>query len=488
MNTRINLLALMGLLITLVSCTDWLDVKPKVNVEEREVFNNEQGFKEALTGAYIKMSNASLYGKELTYGFIDILAQRYVSGEGVPPYDETFYQFEVSSSNTNDYTTSFWNNIYNVLVNINNLLWNIDSHGELMTTDGYHDIIKGEALGLRGFLYLDLLRMFGPIYKDNPDSPTLPYRTEANREDKKLLPAKTVGELIIRDLTEAETLLKGDPLNIVYQSGVQGEIADPFLRRRSKRMNLMAVKATMARAYLWIGDKQKAKEKALEVINATHKDGTPVFKIVTDNGTDRLLSTELIFAISMDQSSFPNKVAADFLLTQWAWYAAGPKEHLYEMFDVANDGANDIRMGDRSGFTMTASNTITKKYEQVNSPASLNNTIPLIRLAEMYYIVAEAEEDAATSTRYINTIRKARGLASLTTFATPAEKQYNIEKEYRKEMYAEGQLWYFYKRLGYETFLFSPIKKMTEKHYRFSLPENEIIYGGFETEKEKSDE
>ena len=98
----------------------------------------------------------------------------------------------------------------------------------------------------------------------------------------------------------------------------------------------------------------------------------------------------------------------------------------------------------------------------------------------MYYIASECEDDMELSTKYLNTIRKARGLTTLSTFASPSEKQENIEKEYRKEMYAEGQLWYFYKRLGYETFLFSPVKKMTEKHYRFSLPENEIIYGGFE--------
>lgn len=480
MNKRINIIALLGLL-TMMGCTNWLDVKPKVNVEDDEVFKNEQGFKEALTGLYINMSKPTLYGKELTYGFIDILAQRYVPGENVPRFgDENFYQFDVNSDNTVAYTNNFWNDTYNVLSNLNNLLDNIEKNGAVIRTEGYHDLIKGEALGLRGFLYLDLLRMFGPIYKDNPTSLTLPYRTEANRDDKKLLSAKEVAEKIILDLTEAEELLKNDALNIKYESGMQGEIADPFLRRRSKRMNLMAVKATMARAYLWMGEKDKAKQKALEVINAKHEDGSPVFSPVTDNSSDRLLSTELVFALSMDQNTFPNQVRADFLLTQWAWYAAGEKDRLYEMFDVAKDGANDIRLSDRGGFTITSTNTMTKKYEQKNSPGSLNNTMPLIRLAEMYYIASECEDDMELSTKYLNTIRKARGLTTLSTFASPSEKQENIEKEYRKEMYAEGQLWYFYKRLGYETFLFSPVKKMTEKHYRFSLPENEIIYGGFE--------
>ena len=37
------------------SCSNWLDVKPKTTVEEEEVFSRELGFKEALTGVYIKM-------------------------------------------------------------------------------------------------------------------------------------------------------------------------------------------------------------------------------------------------------------------------------------------------------------------------------------------------------------------------------------------------------------------------------------------------
>ena len=63
-----------GLLMLFASCSDWLDVKPKTNVEEEDLFKNEQGFKEALTGVYIKLSETQLYGRELTYGFLSQLA------------------------------------------------------------------------------------------------------------------------------------------------------------------------------------------------------------------------------------------------------------------------------------------------------------------------------------------------------------------------------------------------------------------------------
>ena len=38
------------------ACSDWLNVEPKTTVKEEEVFGRELGFKEALTGAYIKMA------------------------------------------------------------------------------------------------------------------------------------------------------------------------------------------------------------------------------------------------------------------------------------------------------------------------------------------------------------------------------------------------------------------------------------------------
>jgi hypothetical protein len=102
--------------------------------------------------------------------------------------------------------------------------------------------------------------------------------------------------------------------------------------------------------------------------------------------------------------------------------------------------------------------------------------MPLIRLPEMYYILAECTDDLEESAALISTVREARGIEDV-SFANETEKMNNIEKEYRKEFYAEGQLWYFYKRLGYETFLYCPVDKMVEANYRFAIPDDETILG-----------
>lgn len=66
-------------------CQDWLNVQPKTSVQEEDIFSTEYGFKDVLTGFYIDMGSQDLYGKNLTYGFVDFLAKRYDAGPIIVP-------------------------------------------------------------------------------------------------------------------------------------------------------------------------------------------------------------------------------------------------------------------------------------------------------------------------------------------------------------------------------------------------------------------
>ena len=67
---------------------------------------------------------------------------------------------------------------------------------------------------------------------------------------------------------------------------------------------------------------------------------------------------------------------------------------------------------------------------------STEGTVVLIRLAEMYYVLAECAADAQTAAGYLNEVREARGVDP--TGLTEATRLNEIEKEYRKEFYGEG--------------------------------------------------
>src|SRR5690554_4346312 len=59
------------------ACNKWLDVSPATQVDESEQFQDQQGFVEALFGIYQQAAEPTGYGMDLTFGTLDVLAQRY---------------------------------------------------------------------------------------------------------------------------------------------------------------------------------------------------------------------------------------------------------------------------------------------------------------------------------------------------------------------------------------------------------------------------
>lgn len=447
---------------SLASCENWFDIKPKRLTEEADLFSKEDGFKEALTGAYIKAAKTDLYGTTLSYGFIDGLAQRYTSMSQTPES----YIFTPESDTPN----SIWSSMYNLIANLNNMLHWAEKNKHVFVTPGYYEIIKGEALGLRAYLYLDMLRMFGPVYKLNSSAKSVPYRTELNRDKKELENADVLLKSIIDALLEAEKLLDGrDPLDFVHTKAEAQPGDDPFLIHRFKRMNLLAVKALLARAYLYQGNKTLAAQYAEEVVDSGKFKLIPTMKVTGQHPV-----TELIFGLHFNNSANRNN-----LQDISSYYTINRDTFLNELFNLREDGPNDIRLKEGSGFFYDGNYHRPLKYDQINVSPSMRATIPLIRLPEMYYILAECTSSLRDATDYINMVRSMRGVDDLPGLDSENERMKHIELEYRKEFYAEGQLWYFYKRHFYRTFLHCPVlDDLTEANYTFSIPENEYTFGG----------
>ncbi len=453
-------------LLFLVSCNEWLDVQPKTMVEEREFYSREIGFMESLTGIYIKMANTNLYARNLSYGFLDVLGQRYQAENSIVYQDPLLYTFP--STKTEATTSSIWKGMYNTIANVNNLVKWTDKNKKAFTTPGYYEIIRGEALGLRAFLHFDLLRMYGPVYKIDPGAKRICYRSEMNHEAKEFSPANAVIDSVIRDLKAAENLLNGhDPLLFDFPQSENEELlmaGDRFLVYRHKRMNLYAVKALLARVYLYAGDKTNAAKYAQEVIDSG------LFTLES-NISDLLHSKEIIFSIYVDQ--FAKQITTEFTNN----YYIVQQSFLDRIFDVAHDGTNDFRLREGVGFDYSARAISLRKYRQDEAWPSTEGTIPLIRLPEMYYILAECTDDYTLATSYLNMVRNSRGVDELPTLAGESGKLQEIEKEYRKEFYGEGQLFFFYKRHYYTTFVNCPLSTMSKKNYMFSWPEDEDLFG-----------
>ena len=273
----------------LSSCQNWIDVNPKTDIEAEEFFTSEDGFKSALTGLYSMMVLEKSYGRQMTFDFVEKLVQRYDNYAAGSVTDEeraAIYKYGETTSSKNA-IAEIWLKLYNEIANINNFLQYLESNGDVIVTEGYRDLMKGEALGLRAFHYFDLLRLWGPIYSQDSTKACIPYREKFNSESAPLMAANEVMKRIVADLKAAEELLKNDPLN--YDNVAN----EPFVGERKHRMNKYAVKAMLARVYLYMGNKAQAASYAREVINNSG------LRLVRDNREDVSLYGETIFGLSM---------------------------------------------------------------------------------------------------------------------------------------------------------------------------------------------
>lgn len=116
-----NIVSIILIAWSISSCSDWLDVQPKTAIPADKLFETESGFRDALTGFYLKMTDIGLYGKELSYGYIEALACNY---DGYPEFGglswkPRIYEYDNLFLSKKD---GIYLKMYNIIVNINNFL------------------------------------------------------------------------------------------------------------------------------------------------------------------------------------------------------------------------------------------------------------------------------------------------------------------------------------------------------------------------------
>lgn len=476
------------------SCSNWLDVQPKTSIPGDKLFETESGFKDVLTGIYIKMGSTQLYAGDLTFGYIETLAGNY---DNYPNYVGVKWQ-ELIWDYSNYFETKkngIYSEIFNLIANINNFLKYLEQNRQVLKSKHYYEIMKGEALGLRAFLHFDLLRMFGPVYSEHPDGKAIPYRTSFDSQATPVLTASQVTGKILEDLTVADSILNEHDSRIFYENGVFSEEKyDPFLVNRQFRMNTFATKALMARIYCYKGDeesKQKAVEYAKTVLDAPHF-------VLWESYGNPILYGEHIFSLSVYElnkiieNDFPTGLTNAITPINKAYYMDPTR--FETMFNYGHGGNTDWRSHNQAFSTRTDENDwkLCRKYEQDRLSASNGkDVIPLIRLPEMYYIIAECGSPKE-SAEALNTVRWARGISYEDEILvndgydkplnndkydpTQTYRTDQIMKEIRKEYFAEGMLFYFYKRHNYKTFDGCAFNDVRNK-YQWPLPNDEISFG-----------
>jgi len=460
----------MLLLCCITACNDWLEVAPQAEKEEAEMFEKEVGFRNVLIGAYIRMKSNNLYGEDLTYGSIEMLAQHWTNTDDLGKYLKA-YNYEQSVVETK--INSFYGNLYKVIVDVNGLLNNIDARKEMFEGNNF-EIIKGEALAIRAFCHFDVLRLFGPIPTNLPEGTILPYVTTVSIVPNRLVSYNDFTTKLLADLDEAERCLEGnDPIltaSIKELSTLEVAQDDNFLCDRQMRMNYYAVCALKARVQLWLGNKNEALKYAQKVIDAKDPNGNVMFRLgsATDcaNG-DLIFSSEHIFNLNVyNLSDFKISAANTFYTNSTALKYFWASE------------TTDIRRGKMwkevyDNYWWTYYYYMTKYTQATNMPVWAKNSIPLFRLAEMYLIAMECGSIQNANDLY-KEVCIARDITPV-TFGSTEELSETLILEYNREFYGEGQAFYAYKRLG-RSKIFGTSTVGSALIYVLPLPKAESLY------------
>ena len=487
---KIETLLVALLVLSLTACEDWLDVSATSELDREELFKTENGFGEALTGIYAGMCDASLYGRELTFDISDMLAGYYFptafSHVAWPKYayaSPTAYSYDVEYCN--GYIEDFWTGIYYQIANCNSILESIDDHKDVFSEDNYN-LIKGEALGLRAFLHFDLLRMFSEAYSLGKDKESIPYVTTLSALVTPRYIQEDALNAMLRDLEEAKELLTNDPMRLgttpdaclaSLPSGYMMESDGiEMWHNRRFRFNYYAVVATMARIYLWKGDKSNALLAAKEIIT-DQQDKFPWVQI--NNLTaqyDRSCATEHIFAL--------NVTDLEELMDGYIWDGESGMTQEKEV-SLTQDQRAAIYESNSADVRYVywwegyGNNWILSKFYQDKGERYFRERLPLIRLSEMYYIAAECAETPSEAVAYLEEVRRHRGLESfpLNPSLSGDALETEIRKEYQKELCGEGQMWFYYKRKSYMAF---SQYMLDVSYFTFDIPDIEVANAGRE--------
>ena len=458
------------IIVLLTSSCSFLDIDTPGIVNNGKMFGNEQGFIDAMDGVYASMAAEGLYGKELSFGFIDEIAQLYFNdyGEGETTLTKSI-DLKYRDEDVRERIDEIWGDAYNVISSANSIIDNVSGHS-------YPGLphIEGEARAVRAMVHFDILRLFAPGM-EKAESEAIPYVDHFSITPFRRLAVKDVYDRITDDLERSYKLLSESP-------EISGRTPSNVY------MNKYAVAALLARVHNWAGNHGEAAKYAEAALEGD-------FQFTRDEQVKSLFkgylaNRECIFGLhapnmylDVRSNLYPTRLTESMLMV---------RDNYQTLFEVPTFTStnNDYRyQACFSKRTWTKSVTLcVKLYDKNYDEDQIVPTgrIPgpnLIRIPEMYYILAEsayASADMEKALEYLNAVVTARGLLPLSAedIDTEAKFRRKLVGEYIKEYWGEGQIFFTYKRFNMD------MDGVNSKHFTASddvyvlpLPESEYENG-----------
>lgn len=459
---KLHILLLMGLFLHISSCEQLLDIEEEGQITGN-VLSDTESIEKALTGAYYNLggTNDGGAGGELFGGdfiliptlFAHLPGQEYIwtSSQATDylVFTERNGNPNVKIIANNARVQANWVRAYETLNQVNSILTNLQN----ISDANDRNRIEGECLAIRGMLYFEMVRLWGPDYQIGSNVPAIPlildpFTEIADIQTPTLATVAAVYNQVELDLEEASSLL------------------EPFGKNGS-RLNQATCEAYLARLSLHKQDFSAAYDHADKVISSNLYSLMPEPYLVFNNVNN---STEDIFAIqqSLNNNSGDRTSGTGIVSFMSSLTASGIGQFAIIASALNNDfllNSPIFNIGDRrAGFITSADASTTTSdlgpallYNNIaNNDASIlssakytsaANVIPVVRLAELYLTRAEAVYQTSGVTQAViddlNTIRSRAGIPTvdLADFAgNPTAFMDSVKLEKKREFIYEGQL------------------------------------------------
>ncbi len=409
--------------VLLSSCSkSFLDQSPNISLTVDNAITSEKGMTEAVAGMYRSMTTYYIFGRNYPV-FGDLLSDNvYLSSTNS---NRLLTQSSFIWTSESAEALSFWRLTYFSILQANRII-----ASNLPRTENVNYLL-GECYGTRALCYFYLVNWFAKPYTVTPDGAGVPLVTlPANITGPLVYPARnTVSEVYAQIVSDLDS-----SFNLMGNSTTMHANTTNFFSK-------YAAKALQARAYLFMGQYEKARDAALEVVNNGGYTLAPdlnTFKnywAATAGRTDKL---ESIFGLNNPSTANNGTEGMDYMYSPKGFGDLLATDSLYDLYS-----ATDFRRGWMVDSTKNGNQAyvITKYQNPIG--AGDHDEVKLLRYAETVLTLAEAyaqTHDAGNALVYLNLVAQKRdpSFEGYGSELTAEELVPIIIKERQKELAFEG--------------------------------------------------
>lgn len=435
----------LALLITVSCGKDFLDLSPNEALRTDDAIQSVDDLQAALIGIYNEVQSSNYYGRYFLL-VPDVMSDDVKQNASANRAKE-YAEFEAFGDHF--ITENMWRDMYQTINNANTVINStLEVTGAAASTK---DQLVGEAYALRALAHFDLVRLYGQHYGFTGDNshPGVPVVTvfDQNAEPSRNTVAQVYSQ-VIADLDQAVSLMNDD--------------------KGTGFFSATSAKALKARVMLFMGNYGEAANLATEVINSGNYSLTG-----NDGYVDAWRSgvpPDAVLQVIMNET---DNRGSDALGRMYIIDGYGDYLPSLDVLGLIPDG--DVR-GELFKADANLGGIFGElRVDKYPSTVGEDNT-PIIRLAEMYMIRAEARwrnGDMTGAQEDVNTIRQRANPSAEAVTSTGDELLQEIITEKRIELMFEGHRLWDLMRWNMDvvrTDCTSPICEIPYPNDRFVLP------------------